>query len=691
MMKDLLLEIGTEEIPASFLAPAAESLKMIFVKFFIENRVGFGEIKSFYTPRRLALIIKGVSQKQKEEILEVQGPPKKYAFDEQGNPSKVAEGFAKTNQVKVKDFYFKQTAKGEYVYVKKQAQQLSLEQLLKGNFTELLFSLQFPKSMRWQENSRLRFARPIRWITLLYADKPITIEVDGLKSSNFTFTHRNANRQKVKIVKVRQYDKILKKYSVIVKPAERKEYIRKHVNTLAREVRGQVVQDDELLDETTNICEMPTPILCEFNSEYLDLPPVVLITALKTHTRSFAINSIASENLLPNFIAISNTPTSSIRQVAYWYEEAVEARLEDAKFYFDEDLKFGLEKRVEEEKKVVWIENLGTLFDKTSRLEKISYVIAQRLPSINNHTLLRAAYLCKADLLTNMVREKEYTSLQGIMGGIYANRSGEQELTGQIISEHYLPKSANDKLPQSNEAAILSIADKLDNIIGAFVINEIPSGSLDRFGLRRQANAVFTVCLDKKLYFDLAPVIEIHFTYFNKPEETNLLKRIKEFFIERLEAVLLDRGIKYDIANAVLASGKINGLDIFNRAQTLTEFRSADQFEALVIGQKRVNNILKGINDLYVITQEVFKEHAEHELYIKSKGIESELNGLVANHNYKDALNLLLSLRPFIDTFFDKVLVMTENENLRNNRLGLLQYIKILFLKVADLSEIVIQ
>ncbi|MBS4015779.1 MAG: glycine--tRNA ligase subunit beta [Candidatus Latescibacteria bacterium] len=690
-MKDLLLEIGTEEIPASFLSPAAESLKMIFVKFFTENRIGFGEMKSFYTPRRLALIIKGVAQKQKEEILELQGPPKKYAFDEQGKPTKVAEGFANTNKVKVKDFCFKQTAKGEYVYVKKQAEQLSLEQLLRENFAELVFSLQFPKSMRWQENSRFCFARPVRWLTLLYGDKPIAVDVEGLKSSNLSFTHRIAKKPKVKIENARQYVRILKQFNVMVRPDERKEYIRRQINVLAREVRGQAVEDLELLDEATNICEMPTPILCEFKSEYLELPPIVLITALKTHARSFAIKSIASETLLPNFVTISNTPTSNKKQVAYWYEEAVEARLEDAKFYFEEDLRIGLEKRVEEEKKVVWIENLGTLFDKTSRLEKISYVIAQRLPSINNHALLRAAYLCKADLLTNMVREKEYTSLQGIMGGIYANQSGEQELTGQIISEHYLPKSANDKLPQSNEAAILSIADKLDNIIGAFVINEIPSGSFDRFGLRRQANAIFAICLDKKLFLDLGSVIEIHFTYFNKPDDTNLLKRAREFFTERLNSILLDRGIKYDIANAVLVSGKINGLDLFDRAQALTELRRAEQFEALVIGQKRVNNILKGIKNVYVIIQEMFKEHAETELYIKAKGIENELNELVANHNYKDALNLLLSLRPFIDTFFDKVLVMTEDEHLRNNRLGLLQYLKTLFLKVADLSEIVIQ
>lgn len=690
-MKDLLLEIGTEEIPASFLAPASESLKNIITKFLADSRISYKDTKSFYTPRRIALIVSKVALKQAEQMFELQGPPKKFAYDQEGKPTKVAEGFANANKVKVKDFYIKQTLKGEYVFAKKQAEQISIEQLLREHLADLIFSLQFPKSMRWQKNSKLRFARPIRWITLLYGDKPVEVEVDGLVSSNISFAHRNTNKTKVKIVNAKAYDKILKKYDVIVKPVERKEYIRKQLNTLAREVRGRVVEDSELLDEATNICEMPTPILCEFKPEYLNLPSVVLITALKTHTRSFAVKSIASDMLLANFIAITNTPTGNTKQVSYWYEEAVEARLEDAKFYFEEDLKFGFEKRVKEEKNVVWIENLGTLFDKTSRLEKISYVIAQRLPSINNNILLRAAYLCKADLLTNMVREKEYTSLQGIMGGIYANLSGEYEQVGQVIAEHYLPKSADDKLPQTIEGAILSIADKLDNIIGAFVINEIPSGSMDRFGLRRQANAINTICLDKQIFLDLTPIIEITVSYFNKSEDVELFTKIKEFFIERLNSVLIDRGFKYDVVNAVLASQKIDVLDMFNRAQTLSEFRRAEQFEALVIGQKRVHNILKGITESFAINPELLKETAEVDLYNKAKSIESQLHNLVANHNYKNALDLLLSLRPMIDAFFDKVLVMTDDINLKNNRLGLLQFIKTLFLQVADLSEIIIQ
>ena len=693
-MRDLLLEIGTEEIPASFLGPAAQALQENFANFFKEHRIRFGNVKTFYTPRRLALLVKGVAEKQFEEILEIQGPPKKFAFDEKGTPTKVALGFANSNKVKVKDLYIEQTEKGEYVFCKKKSEQKTIAHLLKDNLTNLISTLQFPKAMRW-EDSKTRFARPIRWITLLYGTKPIAIKFLNLTSSAFTYGHRNAKIKRIKITDPKKYEKILKSVNVILNPEERKKIIRNQLNILAKRAKAKVVLDEELLDEATNICEMPNPILCKFKPEFLTLPSVVLITALKTHTRSFAVKLIISktraERILPYFIAITNTPSCDKKKVAYWYEEAVEARLEDAQFYFDEDLKIGLERRVDQENKVVWIENLGSLYDKTSRLEKLSYVIAQNIPHVNNNLLLRAAYLSKADLLTNMVREKEYTSLQGIIGGIYAKAIGDNELVAQIIAEHYLPKSADDKLPETTEGAILSIADKIDNIIGAFVVNAIPTGSLDPFGLRRQAVAVHSICLDKKLFINLEPIIELNHSYFDKPESESILVKIKVFFKERLNALLLDRGFRYDVANAVLAAKEINPWNTFLRAQALSEFRKQSQFEPLIIGQKRVSNILKGITESYSVNQELLKELPEKSLYEQSKATEFPLKDLIREMNYGAALELLLSLRTAIDTLFDKVLVMTDDQQLKNNRLALLQYVKSLFLNVADLSEIVIQ
>jgi len=693
LMKDLLLEIGTEEIPASFLAPASNLLKEKFCQFLTDKRIAFGAVKSFYTPRRLALLISNVSEKQKQETLEVQGPPRKHAFDEQGRPTKVAVGFANSHKLKTSDIYFKQTQKGEYVFIKKKSEIQSIEQLLKDNLAGLIFNLQFPKTMRWGamlNTTQVKFARPIRWITLVYGLKPIIVNVAGIKSSQYSMGHRNNKTVKVKIANIRDYESILKKSNVIINAEARREFIRKQLLSLTKKIKGRPVDDEELLAEAANICEMPNPILCDFEAEFLNLPAPVLITTLKKHTRSFAVKDIKSDKLLPYFIAITNTPKCDIKQVRYWYEQAVESRLDDAKFFFDEDVKFGLQNRVEEEKKVVWIEGLGTLFDKTARMEKLVLILSQRIANVNHNSLLKAAFLSKADLLTNMVREKEYTSLQGIMGGIYAQVAGENELVTKIISEHYRPKSADDKFPETTEGSILSIADKIDNIVGAFIVNAVPSGSNDPFGLRRQAMAIGAICLKKRFFIDLADIIDLSLEYFNATQNETLRKTVIAFFFERMNALLLDKKITYDTANSVLKVSGINVLDAYERALALSEFRKQTDFEPLVIGQKRVNNILKGISESFTIREDLLTEANEQILFNQAKALENPLNSEISKRNYKDGLALLLTLRSAIDGFFDKVLVMTEDGNIKNNRLGLLQYVKSLFMKVADLSEIVI-
>lgn len=687
---DLLLEIGTEEIPPSFLSTASELLKTIFCEFLKQNKISYSKAINFYTPRRLTLIVNDVSEKQKEEIVEIQGPPKKYAFDELNNPTQVALGFVKSHKLKVNDLYVKETPKGEYVFVKKKTQAKSIKQLLKENLYNIITSIQFPKTMRWQGN-KLRFARPIRWICLVYGNKPINVKIDGIKSTGYTYGHRNAHKNRIKVTNIKKYQALLKKSQVIVLPNERKELIKRQMVQLAKKIKGVPIIDEELLDEITNICEMPLAILCRFKPEFLNLPAPVLITTLKTHTRSFAVQSQESQKLLPYFISVVNTPTCNCNQVRYWYERAVESRLDDAQFYFNEDVKVGLEKRVEDEKKVIWIENLGTLFEKTARLEKLVLVIAQRVPSVNLNSLLKAAYLCKSDLLTNMVREKEYTSLQGIMGGIYAKLSGESDLVAQIISEHYLPKGINDNLPQTIEGSILSIADKIDNIVGAFIIGEIPSGSLDPFGLRRQALAIGSICLNKQLNFDLSEIISLNLEYFNKQNETHLLSALSDFFKERINTLLLDQNYRYDIINAVLALKSLNIFDIYLRVKALTEFRKQREFEPLVIGQKRVNNIIRDLTQSYILSKDLLTTPAEQQVYQSAKAIEENLLSAISAQDYLTALNLLLSLRPAIDNLFDQVLIMCEDEKMRNNRIALLQYINSLFIKVANLSEIVIE
>ncbi|MCX8015642.1 MAG: glycine--tRNA ligase subunit beta, partial [candidate division WOR-3 bacterium] len=515
--------------------------------------------------------------------------------------------------------------------------------------------MQFPKTMRWQEN-KLRFARPIRWLCIVYGNKPISVKIDSIKSSAYTYGHRNFSKKRVKITNIRKYKELLKKYQVLVDANERKTNIKRQMSQLANKVKGEVVIDEELLDEITNICEMPVAILCRFKSEFLSLPAPVLITTLKTHTRSFAVQDKKSHQLKPYFISVVNTFNCDRNQVRYWYERAVASRLEDAQFYFNEDIKIGLEKRVEEEKKVIWIEGLGTLFEKTARLEKLVLVIAQRMPAVNLNSLLKAAYLCKSDLLTNMVREKEYTSLQGIMGGIYAKLAGESDLVAQIISEHYLPKGLSDNLPQTIEGSILSIADKIDNIVGAFIIGEIPSGSLDPFGLKRQALAIGSICLNKQLNFDLSEIIDLNLEYFNRQNDAKLSLSLHEFFKERINTLLLDQNIRYDIINAVLALKSLNIFDCYLRVKALTEFRQQKEFEPLVIGQKRVNNIIRDLKQSLVISESLLQTPAEQQLYQMAKSIEEDLLLAISQQDYLKALKLLLSLRPAIDNLFDQVL-----------------------------------
>ncbi|MCS7258554.1 MAG: glycine--tRNA ligase subunit beta, partial [candidate division WOR-3 bacterium] len=490
-----------------------------------------------------------------------------------------------------------------------------------------------------------------------------------------------------------RYPKILKKAGVLVSPSERRDVILKRLKELSLEVNSKVVEDHELLDEATNTCESPYPVICEFDAKYLEIPEVVLTTTLKKHLRAFALKSHDCKRLQPYFIVITDTPTCDTKTVKHWYEEAAKARLDDAKFYFEEDLKYSLEKRVEDEKEVIWIEGLGSLFDKTKRLEKLALVIGQTISGVNIKALLRAAYLSKADLLTNMVREKEYTSLQGIIGGVYARLSNEDELVARIIAEQYLPQSTSDSLPQTIEGAILSIADKVDNIVGVFIINEVPSGSVDKFGIRRQANAIFMICLEKKLFIDFKPIVTLNLSYFNlKNNHTDLLEeQIVSFLKDRLRNVFLEQKINYDVVNAILALPEVNPYDLYLRGQALTKFRaSSEDFEKLIIGQKRVTNILKTCNTMYHVNPDLFREPEEIQLYNKAQTIKNELDFLVNKRAYLDALELLLKLRVDIDNFFDKVLVMTDDATIRNNRLALLQYIRSLFQKVADLSEIVI-
>jgi glycyl-tRNA synthetase beta chain len=697
-MDDFLLEIGAEEIPASFLKPAALALAGELDRWFQENRIAAGRPESFYTPRRLAVRFRKVADAQESKTVVLQGPPRKAAFDADGNPTKTGLGFARSHGKEVSDLTVKATPKGDYVFLTKTIPALATTGLLTAALPEIIARLPFPKNMRWGSMG-FRFARPIRWLLALFGtevhgrdaratSRVLKFQIEDVVADDFTFGLRLALPARVRVSTPGEYESVLAGLGVTVDPSRRREAILTAGRELLSGTEGELVSDEELLDETVNVVESPRPILCRFASEYLALPPIVVVTALKKHQRCFAIQD-RSGKLLPLFIAVTNTPNCDTTAVKSWYERAAESRLRDAQFFIEEDRKIGLEALSQLEHEVTWIEGLGSLQDKTRRLQELGRELAGMAPEADVGVLVRAAYLAKADLLSNMVREKEYTSLQGVVGGIYASLQGEPEAVARAISEHYAPRSLDDPLPVTAEGRLLSIADKLDNIGAAFALGSLPTGSEDPFALRRQATGILRIVLEADWPLDLRALLARSLELLGCQDQERFTQ-LSDFFRERLRLLLGDRGVHYDVANAVLEVSWANPTDARRRAEALAEFRLKPEFERLAIGQKRVSNILKGLLPGATVDEQLLKEPSEQALYQAARRLDSDLTQALAARDYHRAMELSLSLRAPIDQFFDDVMVMCEEPMLARNRQALVSYVRSLFLRVADLSLMVV-
>jgi len=686
-VKSFLLEVGTEELPPAVLALAAFELRRRITNLLSENGIRFGQAESFWTPRRLALLVRDVAEEKPAGSVEFQGPPKKAGFDSRGKPTRAAIGFAAVHGKTVDELYVKSTAKGDYIFLKKSLPAVPSRRILADNLPEIIARIPFPKTMRWNQGN-LCFSRPVRWVLCLLGSEVVRFELDGLLSGNTTFGHRNFSTEPLVITTPDDYEPVLEKYRVIVRPQARRAQILKRVAELTTAVQAQVVKDEELLLETVNNTEFPEPILGRFKPEYLRLPGPVLITALKMQQRCFSVQD-QTGRLLPYFIAVTNSPNCDQDLVRYWYERAIESRLRDADFFIETDLKTGLEPLVEEEKRVVWIEGLGSYYDKTGRLRELCAFLAGYVPGVDARRLDRAAYLSKADLLTQLVREKEFAALQGVVGGIYARALGEDEEVAIAIAEHYLPKNPGDDLPKSALAGLLSVADRIDNIVATYLTGAIPTGSEDPFALRRQATGLLLIILEQAWPIEIDKLVEKSLGALGGQDE-KIKGMVLELFRERLSAILTERGIRYDIANAVLKTVWHTPAEALARAQSLEHFRTSPEFERLVIGQKRVANILRGQDAGGLPEPALFQEPAEKMLYEKAQAIEPALEQALSRGAYDAAFTLLLSLREAIDRLFDDVLVMCADERLKSNRLRLLNYVRSLFGQIADLSEIVL-
>jgi len=686
MPADIIFEIGTEEIPARFIPSALERMQGDISLLLNEQGIPFKTAEAYGTPRRLLLYVKDAAEKQAEKAVEVIGPAKAVAYDKDGAPTKAAIGFVKGQGVDVKELQIKKTDKGEYICAVKKEGGKDTEGLLTELLPRFLLKIDFPKSMYW-DDKKIRFARPIRWLTALYGSRPVRFEIANVKSSNMSRGHRFMSPGAFVVEDKESYLHQLEANYVIVDPAKRRKMIIEQIEQIAKEKGGSVLKDEELIDTVTFLVEYPAAICGDFDKKYLELPKDILINAMKEHQKYFSIID-KNGSLMPHFICIANTKAKDMDIVKKGNERVLRARLDDASFYFKEDRKKKISDRTNDLKGVVFQEQLGTLYDKVQRDISLTEYLGPIIDAKLLEPAKRAAYLCKSDLLTGVVGE--FPKLQGIIGREYALLDGEKKEAADAIYEHYLPRFAGDELPKTNAGMILSIADKIDNICGCFAIGLIPTGSQDPYALRRQGLGILQILLSKKIHISLIGLIENALSLLKDKAKKieDAKKDALDFIRQRMDNLLTSEGYRYDIVDAVLTAKFDDPYDCFLRIQALNKLKDEPYFEPLMISFKRVINIVpkdfKGAVD-----EKALKEPAEKELFKAYKALKDDVLPLNKTYKYEDALKKISGLKKEVDAFFDKVLVMDKDEGVKGNRLSLLKEIGLLFNIIADFSRIV--
>ena len=683
MARNVLIEIGTEEIPAGYLENAICSFERGLKTLLLSSKISYSEIKTFYTPRRLAVIINNIAEKQGKVVTKIKGPPAALAYKD-GKPTKMLKGFASSKGVSIDSLKIETIGKKECVVAEIEEDIRSTENIIKENLISIIKAIEFPKKMRW-EKTNFSFVRPIRWFVAILGSKVLSVSVAGVKSSDITFGNRLISNSKIK-VNPSNYKKKLKDSHVIVDPEERKTLLKNLIEKEAKKIKAKPVFSPGLLDEVSNLIEYPFVILGAFDKKFLTLPDEVVISAMKTHQRYFPVKK--NSKLMPYFISgINNKPNKGIIK---GNEKVLTARLEDAKFYWEVDRKIPIKERLSKLSGIKWHKNLGNLLERSERLVSLSKWIGEKLENINLNVVKEGAKLSKVDLTTLMIRDgKEFTNLEGYIGSEYGKAEGLSEKVCKVIEDHYKPRNIEDGLPRSKEAAVVSLADRIDLIVGSFLAGEKPTGSRDPFGLRQAMNGFMKILLEFKFSFPLDKLIKKNLELFSAGKNKKIFEEIKRFIVEREGGNLQSKGIRYDIAKAVLSERWSDILDSHLVAKAMMTIRKDQvEFEKLVIGQKRVSNILedKGPGK---INKSLLEEREEKDLFDKAKDIEPALRKFIDKKEYIKGINQLKKIRPYIDNLFDNVLVMTDNKQLKNNRLTLLYYVRSLFHLFCDFEEIV--
>jgi len=685
MHHELLFEIGTEEIPAGYIMPALAQLERIIDDRLNALALPYSGLRTAATPRRLAVSVTGLAERQPDRKEEILGPPKKAAFDQNGQPTQAAIGFAKKNGIEVEALQIMATPKGEYLMVRVEQIGRPTEELLAELLPEVVTSLNFPKSMRWGAG-RTSFARPIQWLLAVYGGKTVTFSLDTITSSNTTRGHRFMAKAPVPASCFSDYVETLRTAQVMVEPTERRAAVLAEITKAAQQVGGTILPDDELVDTVCNLLEKPFALCGTFEQRFLALPREVLITSMREHQKYFAVVDSAGK-LMPHFIAVNNTGTKDAKLAADGHQRVIRARLEDAFFFFKEDQHRTLEARVEDLSGVIFQHKLGTMLDKTRRITALAGLLAKKLaPEHLAHTE-RAARLAKTDLLTDMVGE--FPTLQGSIGKDYALLNGEMPEVATAIREHYLPVRAGGTLPVSIPGALVGIADRLDSIAGCFGIGQTPTGTADPFGLRRLSLGLLHIINTMGFSLSLTEFVDEALSLYGDKltvPQAEARRNVLEFIKGRFSNDLTGQGIPAETVEAVTSVSFDDPLDCKRRINALMAISGQEAFTVLAGAFKRVINIIKE-NSETSVQAGLLSESAEQKLHAAYLAVRAEATPLLEASDYEKALAVILKMKAPVDTFFEEVMVMAEDERVRANRLNLLTAIAQLFLQIGDFSK----
>lgn len=683
MSQDLLLEIGTEEMPAGAMPGVVAQLKELAEAKLKEARLPFEKVTVYATPRRMAVIVTGAAEKQDDEALKKRGPSIQAAFDKDGNPTRAAQGFARGQHVDPSAL----VKEGNYVWAEVVNHGKPAAEILPAIYKDIICSLSFPRSMRWGAEE-MKFIRPIRWIAALCGTDVVPMEIAHVKSGRKSRGHRFLSKGEVEIASPADYKETMRKAFVIVDQDERREMIRKGILAEAAKLSGQVWHNGDLLEEINYIVEYPTALTGRIDEDFLKLPVPAVVTPMRDHQRYYPVHN-ADGSLMPYFITVRNGGTKALENVQIGNERVLRARLDDAKFFFDNDRKKSLEAHREDLKRINYQEDMGSMYDKAGRLQKLTAAIgsdwgftAEEMADAD-----RAAYLSKSDLATGMVTE--FTELQGEMGKEYALLDGEKPDVAQAIFEQYMPRFAGDILPKESIGRALSLADKLDNLAATFLRGLIPTGSQDPFALRRQTIGAVNILTDGKIHWDVRRGIAAALALLPGSDEAKakVSGQIEEFFRQRIRAILLDQGVDYDIIDAVLSGAVDDVYAIFQKAQSMKESAVKEEAE-LRQAVTRLANITKGKTGA-AVDPALFKEEAEKNLWKAAEAAEKDVKEAYAAYEYGKALPALRTLTDPVNAYLDQVMVMDKEDAVRDNRVSTLLAVLALFQAWGDFSKLV--